>query len=163
MTWFIRKSIEDVVPTVMIKTNPTNVRQSKRQNGSTGTKVESQFNGSDTRRMWQRLQTIMDYKGKARPPEWRSGLRHCITVLAVPLEILVQVQARSQPATTERPMGQRTIGPTLARLGESLARRDVLVPSHTSDSCGGLDAMHADTIARYMVFPPTHLCVWPPG
>lgn len=28
-------------------------------------KVESQFNGSDPRRMWQGLQTIPDYKGKA--------------------------------------------------------------------------------------------------
>ena len=28
-------------------------------------KVESQFNGSDMRRMWQGLQTISDYKGKA--------------------------------------------------------------------------------------------------
>ena len=27
-------------------------------------KVESQFNGSDTRRMWQGLQTITDYKRK---------------------------------------------------------------------------------------------------
>ena len=27
-------------------------------------KVESQFNGSDTRRMWQGLQTITDYKKK---------------------------------------------------------------------------------------------------
>ena len=27
-------------------------------------KVESQFNGSDTRRIWQGLQTITDYKGK---------------------------------------------------------------------------------------------------
>ena len=28
-------------------------------------------------------------KQSAGPPEWRSGLRHCIAVLAVPLEILV--------------------------------------------------------------------------
>ena len=27
-------------------------------------KVESQFNGSDTRRMWQGLQSITDYKKK---------------------------------------------------------------------------------------------------
>ena len=31
-----------------------------------------------------------------QPPEWSSGLRHCIAVLAVPLEILVRVQAVSQ-------------------------------------------------------------------
>ena len=29
-------------------------------------KVESQFNGSNTIRMWQGLQTITDYKGKTR-------------------------------------------------------------------------------------------------
>jgi hypothetical protein len=46
-----------------------------------------------------------------RPPEWSSGLRHCIAVLAVPLEILFRVQALSQPAATGRPMGRRIIGP----------------------------------------------------
>ena len=30
-------------------------------------------------------------------------------------------------------------------------------------SCGGRGAMHADTIARCMVFPPTHWCCWLPG
>jgi hypothetical protein len=30
-------------------------------------KVESQFNGSDTRPMWQGLQTIMDYNRKTSP------------------------------------------------------------------------------------------------
>ena len=30
-------------------------------------KVESQFNGSDTRRMWQGLQSITDYKKKTSP------------------------------------------------------------------------------------------------
>ena len=30
----------------------------------TDTKIESYFTGSDTRRMWQGLQTITDYKGK---------------------------------------------------------------------------------------------------
>lgn len=36
----------------------------------------------------------------------------------------------------------RTIGPVSSGLGEGLADRDVLVPSSSSDSCGGPDAMH---------------------
>ena len=66
-------------------------------------------------------------------------------LLAVPLEILVRVQALSQPAVTGRPMGWRTIGPASSRLGERLACRDILVPSCSSDSYCGLGAMHADT------------------
>ena len=48
-----------------------------------------------------------------RPPEWHSGLRHCIAVLAVPLEILDLLQ----PATTGRPMRRRTIGPVSGGFG----------------------------------------------
>ena len=65
---------------------------------------------------------------------------------AVPLE----------PAATGRPMGRRTIDPVSSGLGEGLAGRDILVSSHTSDSCGGPGAIHADTFARCTVFPPTH-------
>jgi hypothetical protein len=53
-------------------------------------------------------------------------------------------------------MGRRTIGPALSGLGEGLAGRDVPVPLRTSNSCGGPGAMHADTLARCTVFPPTH-------
>ena len=62
------------------------------------------------------------------PPEWCGGLRHCIAVLAVPVEILVRVQALSQPSMTGRPMGWCTIGPATSGLGEGLAGRDVPVP-----------------------------------
>ena len=40
------------------------IRQAKRQHRD---KVESQFNGSDTRGMWQGLQSITDYKKKTSP------------------------------------------------------------------------------------------------
>ena len=40
------------------------IKQAKRQYRD---KVESQFNGSNTRRMWQGLQTITDYKKKTSP------------------------------------------------------------------------------------------------
>ncbi|CAB1351343.1 unnamed protein product, partial [Coregonus sp. 'balchen'] len=56
--------------------------------------------------------------------------------------------ALSQPAATGRPIGQHTIGPVSSRLGEGLAGRGILVPSRTSDSCGGPGAVHADTVAR---------------
>ena len=75
---------------------------------------------------------------KFGPPEWCSGLRHSIAVLAVALEIMVRVQALSQPAATRSAaMGRRTINPALPELGEGLAGRDILVPSRSSDSCGG--------------------------
>ena len=80
VTDFIKKCIGDAVPTVNIKTYPNqkldrwqhsrktehanhnkvvipSAKQSNRQNASIE-KVESQFNGSDMRRMWQGLQTI---------------------------------------------------------------------------------------------------------
>jgi hypothetical protein len=66
---------------------------------------------------------------------------HCIEVLAVPLDIL-----GSRPAAARRPMGQHTIGPASSGLGEGLADRDVLVPSRTSDSCGGPGVVHADQV-----------------
>ena len=37
---------------------------------------------------------------------------------------------------------------------------NVLVPSRTSDSFGGLGAVQADTVAKCTVFPPTHWCDW---
>ena len=94
---FIRKCIGDVVPTVTIKTFPNQkqwiiatafnqskgtgnmaeykqcsyslrkaIEQAKRQYID---KVESQFNGSNKRRMLQGLQTITDYKMKTSPVE----------------------------------------------------------------------------------------------
>jgi hypothetical protein len=57
-------------------------------------------------------------------------------------------------------MGRRTIGPASSGLGEGLAGKDVLVPSRTSDSCGGPGAVHTDTVASCTVFPPTHWCGW---
>jgi hypothetical protein len=53
--------------------------------------------------------------------------------------------------------GRSTIGPALSGLAEDLAGSDALVPSRTSDSCGGLGAMHADTVARCTVLPPDTL------
>uniref|UniRef100_A0A8K9XHI6 Reverse transcriptase domain-containing protein n=1 Tax=Oncorhynchus mykiss TaxID=8022 RepID=A0A8K9XHI6_ONCMY len=102
---FIRKCIDDVIPTATIKTFPNQkpwidssirtklkarttafnqgkvtgnmteykqcsyslrkaIKQAKRQYRD---KVESQFNGSDTRGMWHGLQSIMDYRKKTSP------------------------------------------------------------------------------------------------
>jgi hypothetical protein len=90
----------------------------------------------------------------SRVAQWSTAL------LAVALEILVRVQALSQPAATRRHMRRRTIGPVLSGLGEVLANKDVLVPLCTSDSCGGLGTMHADTVARCTAFPPSQWCGW---
>ena len=64
---------------------------------------------------------------------------------------------------TGRPMEQQTIVPASSGLGECFAGRDVLVPSSSSNSCGGPGAMHDDTVARCTLFPPTHWCDWLPG
>ena len=47
--------------------------------------------------------------------------------------------------------------PASSRSGEGLAGRDVLVPSLSSDSCGGPGVY---TVARCTVFPPTQWCGW---
>ena len=80
-----------------------------------------------------------------RPPEWCSGLRHCIVVLAVPLDIL-----GSSPGSVAAGCDREThtIGPASSGLGEGLAGIDVLVPSRASDSCAVPGALHADTVAR---------------
>ena len=49
--------------------------------------------------------------------------------------------------------------PVLFDLEQGLAGRDVLVPLHTSNSCGVLGAMHADMVTRCMGFPLTHIGV----
>ena len=51
---------------------------------------------------------------------------------------------------------------SVVRVREGLAGRDILVSSCTSDSCGGLGAVHADQVARCTVFPLTHWCGWLP-
>ena len=48
--------------------------------------------------------------------------------------------------------------PSVVRVREGLAGRDILVSLCTSDSCGGPGAVHADQVARCTVFPPTHWC-----
>ena len=43
------------------------------------------------------------------PPEWRSGLRHCIIVLEALLQTRVNSRAVPQPAVAVSPLGQGTI------------------------------------------------------
>jgi hypothetical protein len=70
------------------------------------------------------------------PPKWCSGL-------AVPLEIL-----DSSPGSVAADRAREAHGavhnwPSVVRVRECLAGRDVLVSSCTSDSCGGPGAVHA--------------------
>ena len=60
-------------------------------------------------------------------------------LLAVPPESL----GSRQPESLNWPSG--------VRVREGLAGRDILVSSRTSDSCGGLGAVHANQVARYSV------------
>ena len=41
-------------------------------------------------------------------PEWRSSLRHCISVQEASLQSLVRIQAVSHPAVIGSPIGRRT-------------------------------------------------------
>jgi hypothetical protein len=52
-----------------------------------------------------------------RVPEWRSGLRHCISVQEVSLQSLGQIQAVSHPAVIGSPIEWCTIGPASSRFG----------------------------------------------
>jgi hypothetical protein len=45
--------------------------------------------------------------------EWRSGLRHCSSVLEVSLQTLVRFQPISQPAVIGSPIGRCTIWPSI--------------------------------------------------
>jgi hypothetical protein len=56
-----------------------------------------------------------------KPPKWRSGLRHCISVLKVYLHTLVQSWALSQLDVIVSPIGWCTIDPALSELGDGLA------------------------------------------
>ena len=94
------------------------------------------------------------------PPEWLSGLMHCIAVLAVPLEILGLSPGSVTAGHARETMGWHTISPASSGLGEGLAGRDVLVPLRTSDSYGGPGAVYADKVAKCTVFPPTRWCGW---
>ena len=104
-----------------------------------------------------------------RPPEGRSGLRHCFAVLAVPPEILGLSPGSVAAGSVWQCLGDREAHgaahnwPSVVRVREGLAGRDILVSLCTSDCCGGLGAVHADQVARCMVFPPTHWCGWLPG
>ena len=54
--------------------------------------------------------------------EWRSSLRHGISMLEVSLQILVQFQAVSQPAVIGSPIRRHTIGPVFPGLEFGLGR-----------------------------------------
>jgi hypothetical protein len=82
------------------------------------------------------------------PPGWHSGLRHCITVLAVPPETL-GLSPGSVTAGRDREVHGATHNwPSVFRVREGLAGGDILVSSCTSDSCGGPGTVHADQVAR---------------
>ena len=84
-------------------------------------------------------------------------------LLAVPLEILGSSPGSVTTGRNLEAHGAAHSWPSVVRVREGLSGRDILVSSRTSDSCGGPGAVHADTIARCTVFPPTHWCGWLQG
>jgi hypothetical protein len=53
---------------------------------------------------------------KVRAPEWRSGLRHCISVLEESLQTLILLQAVSQPAVIGSPTRRSTTWHSIIRV-----------------------------------------------
>jgi hypothetical protein len=83
-----------------------------------------------------------------RPPGWRSGLRQCIAVLAVPPETLSSSPGSVTAGRDREVHGAMHNWPSVVWVREGLAGRNILVSSRTSDSCGGPGAAHADQVAR---------------
>ena len=90
------------------------------------------------------------------PPGWRSGPRHCITVLAVPSEILGSSPGSVAASRDLEVHGAMHNWPNVVRVREGLAGRDILVSSCTSDSCGGPGTLTRSP-GRFF------LCGWLPG
>jgi hypothetical protein len=87
-------------------------------------------------------------KGSA-PPGWRSSLRHCITALAVPPEILGLSPGSVAASCAREAHGAVHNWPSVVRVREGLARRDILVSFCTSDSCGRqVYGVSSDTLVR---------------
>ena len=95
------------------------------------------------------------------PPGWRSWQRHCIA--SVPPETLGSSPGSVSASLDLEVHGATQNWPSVVRVREGLAGRDILVLSRTSDSCGRPGAVHADQVARCTVFPLTHWCGWLPG
>ena len=94
------------------------------------------------------------------PSKWDSSLRPCIAVLEVSLQTWVQSQAVSQLAVNGKPMRRCSIDPASFGLGEGLAGRDILVASHSSDTCGGPGTC---TLTRRQVYGVWHAAVLCPS
>ena len=84
-------------------------------------------------------------------------------MLAVPPETLGSSPGSVAAGRDREAHGATHNWPSVVRVREGLADRDILVSSRTRDSCGGPGAVHADQVARCTVFPPTHWCGWLPG
>ena len=74
--------------------------------------------------------------GNVIPPVWCSGLRHCISVLAVPPEIRGSSPDSVAPGRDREAHGAAHNWSSVIRVREGLAGRDILIPLRTSDSCG---------------------------
>jgi hypothetical protein len=109
--------------------------------------VKSQF----IYRAFNKSRYTLQKRKKTRPPEWCSGLRHCIAMLEASLQTQVQSRAVSQLAVIRSPKGRRTTGPALSGLREGLAGEAILGSSRSSDSlwrAGHLQAVLGSSVEQ---------------
>ena len=95
------------------------------------------------------------------PPEWHSGLRHCITVASCATRDLGSSPGYVTACCDLETHGVAHNWPSVVRVRGGFGRAGMFL-SHC-DSCGRPDAMQADTVARSTAFPPAHWCGWLPG
>ena len=106
------------------------------------------------------IRNLVKYK-QCRPSGWCSVLGHCIEALAVPPETLGSRPGSVAAGRDQEVRGAMHNWPSVVRVREGLAGRDILVSSRTSDSCGGPGVL--TKVVRCTVFPPTHWCGSLPG
>ena len=92
------------------------------------------------------------------PPGWRSGLGHCIAALAVPPETLGLRPGSVVAGCAREVRGATHNWPSVVRVKEGLAGRDILVSSRTSDSCGGPGAVRANQCRQVHGWLPGWMC-----
>ena len=108
--------------------------------------------------------TIVIRSGKNGPPECHSGLRYCIAVLAVPLEILglspgsvAAGRDRETHGAAHNWLSVVQISGGFGPAGMSLSHHALATPVADRAQCTLTPS------PGVTVFPPTHWCGWLPG
>jgi hypothetical protein len=112
----------------------------------------------DTDTAWEQSSTVLVKMWSTWPPEWCSGLRHCIAVASCAAR-----DPGSSPDSVTAGRDRETHGagynrPTVVLVRGGFGRQGCSCSIALYDSCGGPGAMHADTFAKC-----TQWCGWLPG